>query len=274
VVVNEVLIDPAGSTTGRGVVELRNMLDGETLAAGGLTLCTESRSVPGTLRCFSVPAGVSLPPGGFLLVNWNRLGASGSGFVNTGTFQEFDPLGGVLLLFLTRDDIDANNLVDYVRWGTGSTAWEALADEFDHWPGDLAVGVEAVRDDSSIAWNGEGDGASAYRIDITPSLGAPNEEPARDEPFLRADCNDDGALDISDAITLFQFLFLGAKRGNCDDACDSNNDAQVDISDPVFTLNYLFRGATPPPSPGFGGLCGPDTDEDGVTCNAFNSCPR
>jgi hypothetical protein len=72
------------------------------------------------------------------------------------------------------------------------------------------------------------------------------------------DCNQDGAVDISDAICLFGFLFLGSPSllpcgdGSVSHASnialiDWQPDGQVDISDGISLLRYLFSGGEPHP---------------------------
>jgi hypothetical protein len=70
------------------------------------------------------------------------------------------------------------------------------------------------------------------------------------EQFLRGNMNLDEKVDISDAISTFGYLFLGAAQPSCLDAVDANDDGQVDISDPTYTLNWLFLGKSAPPDPG------------------------
>ncbi len=65
--------------------------------------------------------------------------------------------------------------------------------------------------------------------------------------FVRADCNADGEVDLSDAVSGLLYLFRGGVSSACEDACDTNDDGGVDISDPVATLDFLFKGG---PSPG------------------------
>lgn len=275
VVINEILVDPPGGDVGAGAVELLHVIAEESFDASGLTLCSEPFGAVGSLACFTVPSGTVIPPRGILVVRLNVSGPPTGGIVYTGPFPDLDSRGGVLLLSLTPRVDDVNNLVDYVRWGTGSTTWEAMADSRHLWPGDEPIFTDFVRDSTSIAYLGNGDGAEAYRLDSTPSIGEPNEEPSRQEPFRRGDCNDDGDVDISDAIKLFTFLFLaGGKAPFCEDACDSNDDADLDISDPIFVLNFLFRGGHEPPLPGSGAACGPDSAPDALTCNSFLSCPQ
>ncbi|MEM7261804.1 MAG: lamin tail domain-containing protein, partial [Planctomycetota bacterium] len=71
------------------------------------------------------------------------------------------------------------------------------------------------------------------------------------------DANQDGNLDLSDAIQTLRFLFLGAgldlpcEGASVEDAgnlviFDSNGDGNVDLSDPVHVLAYLFLAGDPP----------------------------
>ena len=95
------------------------------------------------------------------------------------------------------------------------------------------------------------------------------EEPPPDPVFVRGDANEDGSVDISDAVSVLLHLFVAAVETRCEDALDSNDDGTVDISDPVATLNFLFLGGTPL-SPG----CGPDSTADGIGCLSHAGCPR
>ena len=85
--------------------------------------------------------------------------------------------------------------------------------------------------------------------------------------FLRGDCNDDGTVDISDAVFSLGSLFLGDRDPGCDDACDSNDDGTIDISDGIATLGALFlgNGSIPPPGPKD---CGVDPTDDALGCTA------
>jgi hypothetical protein len=80
------------------------------------------------------------------------------------------------------------------------------------------------------------------------------EEPAVvrtcvDSPFKRGDCRSDRQIDITDAIAILNYLFLGGSEPPCLGACDSNDDELLNISDPIYTLGYLFLGTAPPPPP-------------------------
>ncbi len=82
----------------------------------------------------------------------------------------------------------------------------------------------------------------------------PEELPAVQRP---GDGNQDGNLNIADAVHLLGFLFQGSiARLPCGDGTardpgnvrllDSNGDGKVDLSDPIRVLNYLFSGGQSP----------------------------
>jgi len=89
--------------------------------------------------------------------------------------------------------------------------------------------------------------------------------------FVRSDVNDDGRRDISDAVRILDWLFLGANDPPCADAADANDDGRVDISDASWILGYLFLGAIAPPAPFE--ACGLDPTADALDCREFRSCP-
>ncbi|MCZ6795005.1 MAG: dockerin type I repeat-containing protein [Planctomycetota bacterium] len=67
--------------------------------------------------------------------------------------------------------------------------------------------------------------------------------------FVRGDANGDGGTDVSDAITILAYLFLGGEEPDCPDAFDTDDTGVVDVSDAVFFLNHLFLGARRLPAP-------------------------
>ncbi len=78
-----------------------------------------------------------------------------------------------------------------------------------------------------------------------------------DPSFIRGDANDDGAVNIADAIYILQNLFAGGPLIPCPDAADANDDEAVNLADAIYLLQKLFAGgpAIPPPHP----ACGTDT---------------
>ena len=99
----------------------------------------------------------------------------------------------------------------------------------------------------------------------------PASRPNPDPRFLRGDCNDDGAVNISDGAAVLAALFLGDVSPTCDDACDANDDGSVDVSDALRTFGFLFLGQGDIPAPGVLD-CGPDPTEDAFGCESFVGC--
>jgi len=121
----------------------------------------------------------------------------------------------------------------------------------------------------------------AVQVDVYHALAPPclyeglafAAAPAAGVPFVRGDANEDGSLDISDAIIALSTLFPSTvpPAVDCLDAADSNDDGNFDIADPVALLAGLFGGGSvpPPPFPG----CGTDPTADSLGCVGHDFCP-
>jgi len=85
--------------------------------------------------------------------------------------------------------------------------------------------------------------------------------------FVRGDANADETVDISDAMTILGYLFLGVPENlSCKETADTNDSEGVDVSDSVYLLNYLFLGGPPiSPFP----ECGIDPTPDLLGCNSY-----
>ena len=77
--------------------------------------------------------------------------------------------------------------------------------------------------------------------------------------FCRGDCNysrmGSMCVDIADATAVVSFLFLPGTwkfQPPCLDACDCNDDGRIDLADAVCILQYLFQFGEAPPAPGPG----------------------
>jgi hypothetical protein len=66
------------------------------------------------------------------------------------------------------------------------------------------------------------------------------------EEAARGDVNEDGLIDLGDAIYLLNYLFRGGPPPNPWIAGDLNCDGLVDLGDLIYLLNYLFREGPPP----------------------------
>ncbi|MBT7129229.1 MAG: hypothetical protein HN891_00765 [Planctomycetes bacterium] len=92
---------------------------------------------------------------------------------------------------------------------------------------------------------------------LTSSVSAQN--------FIRGDANGDGDIDfyVGDAVEIFTQLFTGCWGIACDDAADSNDDGNLDISDAVNILAQRQSGLPLPlPFP----IVGNDPTPDGLLC--------
>lgn len=90
--------------------------------------------------------------------------------------------------------------------------------------------------------------------------------------FLRGDANQDGVVDVSDALTTLGFLFLGEPvELLCPAAADTTDDDILDLSDPVAGLNFLFLGGGPLPPPG-ALVCGLDPTPGALGCATSSPC--
>jgi hypothetical protein len=94
-------------------------------------------------------------------------------------------------------------------------------------------------------------------------------------PFVRGDTNLDSEVDISDAVLTLGYLFNGsAQPHDCRDAMDSDDNGLLELTDAVRILNFLFLDRNLPPAPPF-----PDCDVDKTRvgdpfCCAEFTCPE
>lgn len=89
--------------------------------------------------------------------------------------------------------------------------------------------------------------------------------------FVRGDVDANAELEVTDAIQIFGFLFLGNPKSlTCEDAADTNDTGDLNLTDGIYLLNYLFSGGKEPPAP-FPG-CGTDFTRDPLGCKEFRQC--
>jgi hypothetical protein len=67
--------------------------------------------------------------------------------------------------------------------------------------------------------------------------------------YTRGNCSIDGLVNISDAVFLFNYLFLGGSEPLCHAACDTDGNGALNITDGIYLLDYLFQGGKPLPPP-------------------------
>ena len=91
-----------------------------------------------------------------------------------------------------------------------------------------------------------------------------------DSRFIRGDTNCDNKFTIADPIFSLGWTFQGSEGPCCMDAADVNDDGSVDLSDAVFALNFLFLAGFPPRDPYPD--CGNDPSLDPLACESFPPC--
>jgi opacity protein-like surface antigen len=67
--------------------------------------------------------------------------------------------------------------------------------------------------------------------------------------FQRGDANADGKVDLSDAVSVLGWLFLGGADPKCEESCNADSSDKVDLTDAVFILSFLFLGGKDPAAP-------------------------
>ncbi|MBI4603816.1 MAG: hypothetical protein HY721_17815 [Planctomycetes bacterium] len=92
--------------------------------------------------------------------------------------------------------------------------------------------------------------------------------------FHRGDADPNGALQLTDAIRVLTFLFLGGDAPSCLEAADADDNGVLQLTDAVRVLSYLFTGGDPPPPPGPPpSPCGADpVGSPALGCEAYDGC--
>ncbi len=104
-----------------------------------------------------------------------------------------------------------------------------------------------------------------YGIALLPLLLVLVASSVSAQPFVRGDANGDGDTDfyVADAVEIFTSLFAPCWGITCEDAADSNDDGSLDISDAV---NILAQGQLGLPLPLPYPSSGVDPTADGLGC--------
>ena len=98
--------------------------------------------------------------------------------------------------------------------------------------------------------------------------------PVESEPFFRGEVDGDGSVELTDAVVVLDFLFLGGTAPGCLDAADTNDDGELTLTDGIFLLSHLFLGSTAPPPPEPTATCpGEDPTADSLDCESGVASP-
>ncbi|MEM7263728.1 MAG: hypothetical protein AAF488_17200 [Planctomycetota bacterium] len=130
-------------------------------------------------------------------------------------------------------------------------------------PGDLPLdGVNSYFRDGTTGTNSPTNFAGATGSVV---VGGPGGDPE----FIRGDANQNGGIEIADAVTILDSLFSGGTLA-CERSADANDDNALDISDAIFALTFLFASGAAPQAPYPD--CGIDPTAGALTC-ASSFCP-
>ena len=139
--------------------------------------------------------------------------------------------------------------------------------------------VDARSDNEDPAsWSASlGQGTPGRANSVSPRAVPPQPGDSVRVRFQRGDVDQNGLLELTDAVAILARLFLGADAPACVESADTNNDGILDLTDGVVILTYLFAGGTPPAAPGPPPEgCGVDPDEEGTArdlgCAAYQPC--
>ncbi|MFP6739653.1 MAG: dockerin type I domain-containing protein, partial [Planctomycetota bacterium] len=94
----------------------------------------------------------------------------------------------------------------------------------------------------------------------------------QEDLFLRGDVDDNGFVNLTDAVSLLLYLFQQGNEPSCTDSTDIDDNGFVNLTDGVSLLNHLFRAGPAPQAPGFL-ECGVDpTAEDALGNCSSSAC--
>jgi len=104
-------------------------------------------------------------------------------------------------------------------------------------------------------------GSPEVAPDLIPSI----LETLPPKHFVRGDANQDGFINIVDAVRMLELQFFGIDPILCADQLDANDDGSHNLADPVMLLSFLYAGAAPLPPP-FPSCGGDSTSTDLLDC--------
>jgi hypothetical protein len=162
---------------------------------------------------------------------------AGQGQVLAAGRVAFDPGAQDIILEL-RSAGEDGEVIEFRAWpedeaDEATTFFLAAQDPIPRRSGSVAIGAGALLPEICVRW---------AEVTVTRP-----DSPGRQ--FRRGYCNDDGTVDISDAVCVLEWLFLGREEPGCVAATNVNGDEAVDISDAVSLLGFLFLGGPTPVAP-------------------------
>ena len=174
-----------------------------------------------------------------------------------------------VVLYLNGTEVGRVNMPDgdAVEATLALDAVEPTATSFDI-PGTLLVAGRNVL--AASVHNADLDSSDlSFACVLAPPLTGIEEFDCGSE-FRRGDVQDDGSVDLSDALKILLHLFAGAGSLPCPDAADTDDDGTVELSDAIGILDFIFRSRAAPAAPG--PVCGTDPTADEFTSCSSTRC--
>jgi hypothetical protein len=169
-----------------------------------------------------------------------------------GTFTQHDSTFFCKESF-TINDFDCNGLIDY-SWtaegrpdGDGIVAVSLL--NFGEFTNEYFIQLRLAMSDkpyNSVATDVDLDGDPDLVVGVLDSIEIWMNKTL---PVTCGDANNDGNVDVGDAVYLVAYIFTGGYMPWPLDNGDANCDGSIDIGDAVYIINYVFRGGPAPCCP-------------------------
>ena len=142
-------------------------------------------------------------------------------------------------------------------------------------PQEFAIARELlVEGENIIAVSVHNAGLGSSDLTFIPTLikipgkgGGPGPQ---EDLFLRGDVDNNGFVNLTDAVSLLLYLFQQGNEPSCTDSTDIDDNGFVNLTDGVSLLNHLFRAGPAPQAPGFL-ECGVDPTADDALGNCSSS---
>ena len=142
-------------------------------------------------------------------------------------------------------------------------------------PQEFAIARELLVDgENIIAVSVHNAGLGSSDLTFIPTLikipgegGGPGPQ---EDLFLRGDVDNNGFVNLTDAVSLLLYLFQQGNEPSCTDSTDIDDNGFVNLTDGVSLLNHLFRAGPAPQAPGFL-ECGVDPTADDALGNCSSS---
>jgi hypothetical protein len=95
-------------------------------------------------------------------------------------------------------------------------------------------------------------------------------QPPDPVPFVRGDIDADGRMRIGDMVLVLMHIFAGDRQFMCEKAMDTNDDGDLNIADAVYLGSYIFHDGDiiKAPFP----MCGLDETPDSLPCQEYAGC--